>query len=225
MAFEFKELKRIVRFKAKDNDAVRYSEYDIREAANEALRYLSAELAASNADFLEAQRAYAESADDRERRAEWERKCFEEYEIRSPEDAPPMPPEMRSDYRVRGAELPEDFASIIACCAEFPHGGPMHVCESYRTPRHDEYKILDGRIYTGARSFTLTYRRRLKEVRRDEDLVGLPDAFKDSFAKLVMMILAGKPSDFMEEAAREAASALIPRRRYSNARIRMPFIV
>jgi len=53
MGFVYKDIRKTIRFKERDNDEIRFSDYEIKEATNEALRYISNELADTNADFNE----------------------------------------------------------------------------------------------------------------------------------------------------------------------------
>ena len=49
----YEEVKRLIRFKEKDNNEIRFSDYEIRMAVNECIRYLNNNLALLNSDFLE----------------------------------------------------------------------------------------------------------------------------------------------------------------------------
>jgi len=58
MAIQYDALKRQFRFKQKDNSEVKFSDYDIKLATNEAIRYLSNALSNQNADFMEKKVSY-----------------------------------------------------------------------------------------------------------------------------------------------------------------------
>jgi len=58
---EAKKVIRLVRYKVADNDETKYSNYDIYNALNEALRYITQSQALVNSDFLEKMRIYDES--------------------------------------------------------------------------------------------------------------------------------------------------------------------
>ena len=53
-----KHLKEMVRWKEKDMDAVKFSDYEIYHAMNEVLRYLRAHLANMQSDLLEREKVY-----------------------------------------------------------------------------------------------------------------------------------------------------------------------
>lgn len=55
---EVSKVLRLIRYKLRDIDETRYSDYDIYNALNEALRYISSSQALTNSDFLEKMRIY-----------------------------------------------------------------------------------------------------------------------------------------------------------------------
>ena len=84
MGFTYKEIKRIVRFKERDNDEIRFSDFEIRDAVNEVIRYISNSQGLTNADFNEKQTWYDEK--------DYEPYCF----------------------RHLGVPLPDDFLALVA---------------------------------------------------------------------------------------------------------------
>lgn len=61
MTITYKELKRLIRFKERDNNEIRFSDYDIKEALNECIRYFNNSYALQNSDFLEKRVYYDEN--------------------------------------------------------------------------------------------------------------------------------------------------------------------
>lgn len=192
MAIAYKDIRRAVRFKERDNDEVRFSDYEIKEATNEALRWLSNSLADSNADFNEKQRFYNQK-------------------------------DYAENFKCYGIELPDDFLSLVAVKGK-PHIDEIfRPCLSSESPNPWEYKVMGDRIYVGSSCFCLVYKAVIPEIRDEEDEVELPNFAKDYFVTLVRRILTNAEETVMREAQELVVNALIPKRRYRNAKIRMPF--
>lgn len=84
---------------------------------------------------------------------------------------------------------------------------------------------MGNRIYVGAPHFCLVYKAAIPEVEEDDDEIEIPNFAKDSFITLVRRILTNADGELMSEAQEAAVDALIPKRRYRGAKIRMPFVV
>lgn len=195
MAFTYKEIKRIVRFKEKDNDEVRFSDFELKDAVNEVIRYISNSQALTNADFNEKQRWYDQK------------------------DYRP------NNFKFLGVPLPDDFLALVAVKGK-PHSTELLTpCENIQEPQPWEYKIMGERIYTGSPHFLLVYKSSIPEVVDEDDEIELPNMFKDNFVHLVRMIMNQTENDIMRDAVDSAVQALVPKRRYRNAKIAMPYYI
>lgn len=214
MTITYKELKRLIRFKSRDNNEIRFSDYDIREALNECIRYFNNSYALQNSDFLEKLKVY----DENEMNMEVDNINAERIE--TGEELLP-----RYDFKNEGVELPDDFIALQGITCGHDHGNlVMRPVEGYRTPNFGEYKVSGNRIYFGEGYAKMLYKAAIPEVKSEDDVLELPFVFKDSLAKITCMILENNPStDVMMEAVNDAVAQIVPRRRYSNARVRMPF--
>lgn len=212
MTITYKEIRKLIRFKEKDNNEIRFSDYDIKMAVNEVLRYFSNSYALQNSDFLEKVLELDEKKMNKEI-AKQNEELGEDEQLDL------------YDFRNTGVELPDDFISlqgIIRCC----DNTNLHPADGIRTPRHDQYKIMGGRLYLGAPCVKVLYKAALTGISDEDDEIELPFIFKDYIVKLACMILENSPNtDVLTEAVNDAVAKLVPRRRYVNTRIRMPFRV
>lgn len=205
MSFTYKDVRRIVRTKEKDNNEFTFSDYDIRDAVNEAIRYISGSLADSNADFNEKSVHYDER----------DYKCHSQYEHKHRDFS----------FKLDGVPLPEDFVALVAIKGK-PHvDEPLTPCLTMNNPQPWEYKIMGERIYCGSPHFTLVYKAAIPEVKEDDDLIELPNIAKDYFVTLVRRILTQAEGDIMRDAVELVVNALIPKRRYRNVKTAMPYTV
>lgn len=186
----YQEIKKLVRFKLKDNNELTYSDYEIKMAVNEVIRYLSVSQALNNSDFLNKGFSFDEGHD-------------------------------HTNYRVCGVELPKDFVALVGVTDY--RGRMLEPCDSMEIPRHYQYKISGNRLFCGAHAFNMMYKSALTEIEDDEDCIELPRVFLDTITKLTMMILEQADTDIMHAAADADMNELIPRRRYRNVRIKLPF--
>jgi hypothetical protein len=219
MAFPYKELKYLVRYKAKDHNEITFSDYEIKMATNEVLRYLSNSYALKNSDFLERSIVLDEDAMNTDvliKNADIER----EAETNGEE------PELLEsyDFKTGGVELPDDLVTLVAVMS-MRTKRILTPCEGIQEPEYCEYKVENGRIYSGDRCIKLQYRTLLHEISEDEDLIELPNLWKDAVAKLVHMVLGQTENDILLEAVNDAVDSLVPRRRYRNAHVKLPFKV
>lgn len=209
---KYQTIKRLIRFKLKDNNELQFSDYDIKGAVNECLRYISSNYAIENSDFLEKETIY----DEKKMNAEIEES---NAELEEDEQADLL------DFKLTGVDLPDDFLAMVSVM-RMRDGVIMRPTESARVPRDGEYKVFGSKIYSGNPVFKLLYRGALTEVTgNDDDEIDLPFVFKDTLVKLSIMILQNAETDILMNAMNDAALNLIPRRRYRNVRIRMPFRV
>ena len=214
MTITYKELKRLIRFKSRDNNEIRFSDYDIREALNECIRYFNNSYALQNSDFMEKHIDYDQNEMNRE---------VDKINAERLEAGEELLP--RYDFRNEGVELPEDFISLEGVVdAHYWNDMPMFPTEGYRKPNFGEYKVSGNRIYFGSGCARVLYKAAIPEVKSEDDVLELPFVFKDSLAKITCMILENNATtDVMMEAVNDAVSSIVPRRRYSNTRVRMPF--
>ena len=195
----FEEVKRLIRFKEKDNNEIRFSDYEIKMAVNEVIRYLTNSYSLQHSDFLEKAVDYMES------------------EIN--EDA-----EEKISFSTDGVDLPEDFISLVSIMS-LRDGYVMSPTLSVKVPLDGQYKIVGSRLYSGEPSIKLLYKAAIAEVGKNQDAIELPFVFKDILVKLSCMVLNNAETDVLMQAVDSAVNAIVPRRRYRNAHIKMPFKV
>lgn len=190
---------RLVRKKLKDNNEVQYSDYDVIDALNECIRYLNMNYALKNSDFLEKIKKYRQD-------------------------------ELGVNFASEGAELPEDFVSLVSVirARDGYQLSPVPAGESVDKHNRETfggYKVFAGRIYCGA-DFDLAYRTEIAQVSNVEtDAIALPNVFIDLIVKVSCMILQGNAdTDVMMREISKLADSIVPARRYSNMKRRMPFI-
>ena len=181
-----KHLKEMVRWKEKDMDAVKFSDYEIYHAMNEVLRYLRAHIANMQSDLLEREKV---------------------YEI--------------GDFVNSAVELPDDFTSVKGVYRLSDHYRLHAVADDHVTP--DTFRLFAGRIYAEA-GILLHYYGSLLPV-KDGDTIPLPDTYIDPIIKLTRMVLNNSDVDTMTQAVTAAVDTIVPRRKWSNARAKMPFFV
>lgn len=179
-----KHVKEMVRWKEKDMDEVRFSDYEIYHAVNEVQRYLTARLSNMQSDVLEREKV---------------------YEI--------------GDFVNGAVELPDDFTSVKGVYRLSDHYRLHAVSDDHVTP--DTFRLFAGRIYA-VTGVLLHYYGKLLPV-QDGLMIPLPDSFLDSIVKLARMVLNNTDVDTMTQAVTEEMDNIVTRRKYNNARIKMPF--
>ncbi|WP_301963027.1 hypothetical protein [uncultured Megasphaera sp.] len=201
-----KDIINLVRYQLKDNNAVQYSDYDVMQALNSCLRYINQYYI--NSDFLE-QVVY-----------------YREDEINAQIDEANQTadtPVAHVSMKLTGVDLPDDFLSLVRVVRECD-GVDMHPCQAIKTPWPREYKILQNKIYAGVKDIAVMYNIELKAVSSVDDTINLPGVFRDALAKLTCTILANNPdTDTMQSAFEDVLRSIVPLRRYSNMRKKMPF--
>lgn len=212
MAITFKELNRLIRFKTKDFNETRFSDFEIRESINECLRYFNGSYALRNTDFLEKMRIY----DEVEMNAAINKQ--EEVWLDGESVAP-------YDFKNTGVELPSDFITLQSVM-RLPDGYIMSPTEAIKTPEPWEYKVMGDRLYLGTPYAKILYKAGIPEFKDNANTIDVPNIFKDAIVKGTVMILENNAeTDVLMEAFEDMLSSIVPRRRYVNAHIRMPFKV
>lgn len=207
------ELVRLIRFKQKDNNEIKFSDYDIIQALNECIRYVNQSFAMKNSDFLEKVTTY--NQDD----------LNAQVAVLNSQLAEGETPTALYDFALTGAELPDDFLSLVSLI-RYSDNYKLIPVEAIAPVEYNTYKIVGERIYVGCGTFNMLYRASIAEISTLADNVQLPVFFKDCLAKLTGMILNNNAeTDVMMQAVEDTVSALIPKRRYTNVRTKMPFYV
>ena len=207
-----KDILRLVRFKQKDNNEILFSDYDIKNSLNEALRYIGQSQALQNSDFLLSFQRYNE--DEINAAIEEENQAY-----------PESPQQPLINFQLDGVDLPTDYQILsgINRCKDYYS---MRPCDANCIPTINEYKIVGEKIYSGCRDFNLGYKKTLSTVQDIEtDSIDLPTFCTDLVVKITCMILNQAESDILLQAIDSTARAIVPRRRYNNAQTKMPFIV
>ena len=210
MTIAAKEILRMVRFKQQDHNEIKFSDYDIKNALNEALRYIVQSQALQNSDFLDTVKYYSEEEINAEIAA-------------GNEDLPEGKQQELISFRKNGVELPEDYQVVSGVTRAFD-GYPLYPVDITNVPNPKQYKVCGGKIYAGVPAFYLTYKRTIMPVKDlTEDNIDLPVFCLDLIVKITGMILNQAENDILLKTIDSTASAIIPRRKYNNARIKMPF--
>lgn len=207
----YEEVKRLIRFKEKDNNEIRFSDYEVRMAVNECIRYLNNSFALQNSDFLEKAVDYIESD-------------MNDEIVKENEGLEDVDKLELYDFEVKGLELPDDYITLVSVM-RLQDGCIMSPVESAKKPMDWQYKLTGNRLYSGTPAFKMVYKAAIAEVKSDSDGIELPFVFKDIVVKLSCMILNNAQTDVLLQAVDDAVRAIVPRRRYRNARIKMPFKV
>jgi hypothetical protein len=210
-----KRLVRQIRMKNKDNNEVKFSDYDMLNAINECIRYLNTSLAEQNCDFLERSKHYDQNKMNEE---------IDEYNKTA------LTPKDNVDFMLTGVDFPDDFLSIVSIVrgrdgyvlSPIPTSGTLHSC--------NKYKVFGNKIYCDVRDFWLLYRGILTEITQDDmdsatATVDFPTNFMDGIVKLTGLILNQAETDVLLEETQRIVSNIVNLRRYSNVKTKMPFIV
>lgn len=206
---------RAVRQKEQDNDEVKYSDYDIVSAINEIIRYLNISLVHKDSEFLRRSKDYDErelnAAIDAENEANKETEGYE--------------PKAHEDFARKGVELPEGFLSLVSV----QRGGDyydLHPATSLARLQDGNYVLFGGRLYVKHPGFRLNYIGSVPEIDDvTKDSIDLPDVFFDIIVKMARIVLNNGDADTLTQAVSAAVDSLIPRRRLSHVRSRMPFLM
>lgn len=208
---------RLVRFKEKDNDEIKYSDYDIISSLNEVIRYMNIRFSMMNADFLEKSVILDEKQINEEIAA---------YNATAEEDN--RKEQVR--FGLTGVELPDDFLSLIGvvrtgidcCCRDYK----LKCGQAGMRLAPDEYYLMGNKLFARCRTIKLLYRAAIAQVTSVTDNIELPEFFLDGLAKMTAMILHNDANtDVMREAMDSVIDSMVTRRRYTNVRARMPFKV
>lgn len=195
-----------IRFKQKDNNEVKFSDYDILQSMNEAVRYINQSYSMRNSDFLEKMEFYHQK-EMNEEIAAWN----EEH---------PEEPRDTVDFR-KGVDLPDDFLTLVSLRST--RGYPLHPCPADVPPRHHQYKIVGRKLYLSCDADML-YRYVLPAVTDMEGEIDLPPIFFDPVVKITGMILNQSPdTDVMMQEINTIVENLIPARRYTHLDPPLPF--
>ena len=210
MSIAAKEVLHLVRFKQQDHNEIKFSDYDIKNALNEALRYIVQSQALQNSDFLDAVKYYSEEEINKEIAA-------------ANEDLPEDEQQPLISFKKDGVELPEDYQVVSGVTRAF-FGYPLYPIDVTNVPNPKQYKVLGGKIYAGVPAFYLTYKKSIGSIKDfNEDVIDLPAFCLDLIIKVTGMILNQAENDILLKTIDSTANAIIPRRKYNNARMRMPF--
>ena len=205
-----KEIKGLVRYKEKDNNEIKWSDYDIKNALNEALRYINQSRGLQNSDFLE--KEYIVDIHEIN-------KAIEEENAANEEQKPPI------DFAKDGVELPADYLVLVGII-RMNDGHELKPSEAVRIPDARQYKILGNKIYSGAESVKMVYRYFIPSINDNEtDKIELPLFLKDCIVKMTCLILNQAETDTLLQSVNSIVSAVIPERRYKNLEKKMPFFV
>lgn len=201
------QLKNMIRYKLKDSNEVTYSDYDILNAINQCLRYVNQYYA--NSDFLEKIEHISED--------DINKKIDDDNTANGTTTS-------HIDICMDGTDLPDDFICLVRVVRQLD-GADMFPCPAIKHPMPKQYKVLQNKIYLGAKDVDMLYNAAISEVSSLSGTIELPVIFKDALCTLICTILVNNPdTDTMSDTVNSTLDSLIPLRRYSNSRKRMPFI-
>lgn len=204
---------RAVRQKEQDNNEVKYSDYDIVSAINEAIRYLNISLVHKDSEFLRKSKDY----DEREMNAAID------AENEANQDVEGYEPKEREDFAHKGAALPDGYLSLVSVQRSSDYYD-LYPATSLAHLKEKNYVLFGGRLYVKHRGFRLNYMGAVPEIKDvEKDKIELPDVFFDLLVKMARLVLNNGDADTLTQAVSAAVDSLIPRRRLSNMRSRMPF--
>ena len=204
---------RAVRQKEQDNDEVKYSDYDIVSAINEVIRYLNISLVHKDSEFLCKSKDY----DEREMNAAID------AENEANQDVEGYEPKEREDFAHKGVELPDGYLSLVSVQRSSDYYN-LYPATSLARLKEKNYVLFGGRLYVKHRGFRLNYMGAVPEIKDvEKDTIELPDVFFDLLVKMARLVLNNGDADTLTQAVSAAVDSLIPRRRLSNMRSRMPF--
>lgn len=208
---------RAIRQKEQDNDEVKFSDYDIMNALNEALRYLNISLVNKGSEHLQGYQDYDQDKMNQDIAAENEANI----------DTPDYEEKPLLDFAKTGAPLPDDYISLInvqRTSDYYPMKPATSLYEIQSALGNNKYLAFGDKLYTPAKVFRLTYNKSIEAVKDFEtDTIDLPDIFFDPIVKVSRLVLNNGDADTMTQAVTEAVNRVLPRRRYTNAREIMPF--
>lgn len=199
---EAKEVVRLMRHQLNDFDETKFSDYDVLQALNQTLRQLSVSLANKGAQVLEVSEDYDEAEMNED-------------------------PEAVVDFTNDGVKLPDDCASIISV-QDTAHGEKLQPATSRLQLAEHGYRmyyVAGDRIFTKVDAFRLNYYRALAELTSLDETIDLPRIFLDPLVKITRVVLENGENDVMTQTVTTELNRVLPRRRYSNSRVRMPFYV
>lgn len=205
-----------VRYKNSDSDEVKFSDYDIKNAVNEAIRYISQNQALQNDDYFETSKEYFEDV------------LNEQIDVHNSEVAT-QPGHKGSDFleyynfKKKGVELPDDFQILVGVSRG--DGYKLRPCNPMKIPDVHEYKVMGNKVFCGCAYFNLFYQRSVLPVKDlESDLIDLPNFCYDLLVKVTNLILNQAETDVMLKEIDNLVKSIVPRRKYNNARIKMPFV-
>ena len=171
-----------VRIEEKDVNEAKFSDWDIINAINKALRLMSNQLAQMNTDFMERTIRY----------------------------------DMGETWV--GAELPKDFITVQR--VERFNGSVLRPDTTVST-KHNTYHIKNNKLYAKGTVF-MTYKAMLSTAEAGGEL-DVPPFLFDMIVASSRMIINNAERDVLTQYITEVSASLVPRRKYTHARTKMPF--
>ena len=132
-------------------------------------------------------------------------------------------PKEREDFAHKGVELPDGYLSLVSVQRSSDYYN-LYPATSLARLKEKNYVLFGGRLYVKHRGFRLNYMGAVPEIKDvEKDTIELPDVFFDLLVKMARLVLNNGDADTLTQAVSAAVDSLIPRRRLSNMRSRMPF--
>lgn len=184
-----------IRIDLKDINETQYSAWDLENAINKALRLVCNHFSMRNTDFLTRSTVM----------------CDTPIHVLF---APPIAQGIAKE--LHGTSLPDDFISIVKVIR--PDGYELHPSTGHINERN--YMIYRDVLFTLG-PVVMTYRFTLPNVSKD-DSVDLPISFFDFIVEATKTALT-ESTGMLTQYIADNAEKLIPGRKYTNARVRLPW--
>lgn len=190
---EVSDLIRKIRYKLNDFNETKYSDYDILMALNEVIDYLALNKTLRNSDFLEREINYNQ------------------------DNFPDV------DFFSDGITLPYDFVTLVSV-NRATDGYSMHpVNAGYNMNSYDgNYKIVNNKLYTKEVDINITYRFKVEQAESADDDITLPEMFTNVLVNATVTNLGNGNPPF-QQVIDDTVESIVPRRRYTHTRTKMPF--
>lgn len=195
---------RQIRYKENDLNGTKFSDYDLLMCLKECLRQINQVIALSNSDFF-----------------------VKSISINKDNSV---------NLLQEGVELPNDYIALIDVVDSEQESLYPESTAHLKRDGIPAYCIINNRIYCNKHEITLIYKSEINIIcnkigvdengnELTEQIIDAPIILFDSICKITSLILNNAETDIIMQNAISSCKALIPARKYSKARTKMPFMV
>ena len=208
------KVRTLIRRKIKDVNEVAYSDFEILDAINECIGYLNIYLIQFNSEFLERTQEY---------KGEWI-----DTEETTDENGFVVEVQVNKTLQVDGDELPQGYITLISLARKSDNYHLKAIPSVENIIDNNTYKVVNGKIFAMS-DCVMLYNKELQIIKGldgEDDYIELPTLFNDFIVKIAVMILSQNASgDVLMQSVEDLVRKLIPIRKYSNTKIKMPWKV